>query len=295
MTLNVLLPDGAKIRLRRHGDPDGARLLISHGNGFAIDGYFPYWRLLAATFDLVVFDFRNHGENAPSAATRHNYPQFTLDLECVLQAVKRELGDKPTVGIFHSMSARAAMKHALEIGWHWDALILFDPPNMPPQGHPAYPAMERLERRLADWARQRRRHFAAIGELASEYSQSPATSRWVEGAHELMAKAVLRKEPGADGYELVCDPHNEAAIYEQAFTLNLWPQARQFGGPVKLIGCDPSLKGFSATGVANQALGREGGYDYACVEGAGHMLQIERPEECLRLTTEFLKAKGLVV
>jgi hypothetical protein len=43
--------------------------------------------------------------------------------------VKMRLGERPTAGLFHSMSAWTAMKHALEIGWRWDALVLFDPPQ----------------------------------------------------------------------------------------------------------------------------------------------------------------------
>ena len=113
------------------------------------------------------------------------------------------------------------------------------------------------------------------------------------GAHELMARSVLRKSPDGDGYELVCDPENEATIYAQAMTLNLWPRASEFGGPVKLIGCDPNMKGTPATGPANQALGIEGGYDYSFVEGTGHLLQIEKPQECIRLTLEFLAGCGL--
>jgi pimeloyl-ACP methyl ester carboxylesterase len=108
-----------------------------------------------------------------------------------------------------------------------------------------------------------------------------------------MARSVLRKWPDGDGYELVCAPENEATIYAQAMTLNLWPCASEFGGPVKLIGCDPNLKGGPATGPANQALGIEGGYDYSFVEGTGHLLQIEKPQECIRLTLEFLARCGL--
>ena len=103
---------------------------------------------------------------------------------------------------------------------------------------------------------------------------------------------MLRQSPDGDGYELVCDPENEAAIYAQATSLNLWPQASEFGGPVKLIGCDPNMKG-SATGPANAALGSEGGYDYSFVEGTGHLLQIEKPQDCIRLTLEFLRKHGL--
>ena len=185
------------------------------------------------------------------------------------------------------------MKHAIEIGWRWDALLLFDPPDVPPVGHPNYAAMEVFEKRLVEFAGKRRRHFASIDELTQELMQSRATRNWVAGEHELMARSVLRKNPDGDGYVLVCAPENEASIYEQALTLNLWPAAKEFGGPVKLTGADPMAKGAPATAAANQALGIEGGYDYTCVEGTGHMQQIERPDECFRITMEFLAKHGL--
>ena len=65
MTFDVQLDDGARIRMRRHGNPDGVRLLVTHGNGFAADAYYPYWQHLLSKFDLLVFDFRNHGQNDP--------------------------------------------------------------------------------------------------------------------------------------------------------------------------------------------------------------------------------------
>ena len=291
--LDVTLDDGAVIRVRRHGKPDGVRLLLSHGNGFATDAYFPYWRHFLAQFDLMVFDFRNHGQNVPVVPPHHTYEQLTLDLERVIQAVKAEFGDRPTAGIFHSMSGRTAMKHALEIGWRWDALVLVDPPNMPSPDHPAFPPMAAFEKRLTAWARSRRRHFASVAELTEEYRQSRATARWVEGAHELMARSVLRRSPDGEGYELVCAPENEAAIYAQAMILNLWPDADDFDGPVKLIGCDPQVKGGPAIAAANAALGREGGYDYSFVAHTGHLLQIEKPQDCVAVTMDFLRDCGL--
>jgi pimeloyl-ACP methyl ester carboxylesterase len=293
MTFDVTLDDGAIIHMRRHGNSEGVRLLVTHGNGFAADAYFPYWQHFLGKFDVLVFDFRNHGQNVPVVPAHHTYEQLTHDLERIVQEVKLHLGERRTAGLFHSMSARTAMKHAIEVGWRWDALMLFDPPNVPPPDHPAYAAMAAFEKRLTDWARQRRRRFAMIDELAEEYRQSRATARWVEGEHELMARAVLRQSPDGDGYELVCDPENEATIYAQALSLNLWPRASEFGGPVKLIGCDPAMKGAPATGAANQALGTEGSYDYSFVEGTGHLLQVEKPDACVGLTLEFLARCGL--
>jgi pimeloyl-ACP methyl ester carboxylesterase len=290
---DVPLDDGAQIRMRRHGNPDGVRLLVTHGNGFAADAYYPYWRHFLSKFDVLVFDFRNHGQNVPVVPSNHNYEQLVRDLERVVQAVKTKLGEKKTAGIFHSMSARSAMKHAVEVGWRWDALMLFDPPDVPPKSHPLYASMEVFENKLTEWAKGRRRQFNTVDELTEEYKASRATGRWVPGMHELMARSVLWKSPGGAGYELVCAPENEAAIYAQALTLDLWPKASEFGGPVKLVGCDPTFKGAPATGPANQALGQEGGYDYSFVEGTGHLLQIEKPDECVRLTLEFLSKHGL--
>ena len=290
-TIEVALEDGAKIRVRRHGNPDGVRLTVTHGNGFAADAYLPFWQLLTPSYDVLVFDFRNHGQNVPVEPANHTYAQLSRDLERVLHEVDARLGKKPTVGVFHSMSGRAAMKHAIEIGWRWDALMLFDPPNVPPPSHPKYELMRVFENRLTEWALGRRRRFASVDELASEYLASRATKGWVAGAHELMARSVLRRD--GDGYALVCAPENEAGIYAEALTLDLWPRASEFGGPVKLIGADPNLKGGPATGPTNHALGTENGYNYAFVEGTGHLLQIEKPAECARLVEEFVKECGL--
>jgi len=290
---DVPLDDGARIRVRRHGNPEGVRLFLSHGNGYAINGYLPYWQHFLDRFDLTVFDFRNHGENIPVTPANHTYAQLSRDLERVYRDVTAKLGNKKAVGIFHSMSGRTAMKHALEIGFRWDALILFDPPNVPPPGHPVYPAMEAFEARLTEFARNRRACFASIDELAVDFATLRVGQAWVPGVHQLMAQSVLRKNPYGDGFALVCDPANEASIYAEAMLMNLWPRASDFGGPVKLIGADPDLKVGPPTGRANQALGTENGYNYAFVPGAGHMLQLEKPDECAQLTLEFLKGCGL--
>jgi pimeloyl-ACP methyl ester carboxylesterase len=287
-SFDVDLEDGAKIRVRRHGNRAGVRLIVTHGNGFAADAYLPFWQLFTPSYDVLVLDFRNHGQNVPVEPANHNYTQLARDLERVVQAVDARLGRKATVGIFHSMSGRTAMKHAIEIGWRWNALVLFDPPNVPPESHPRYRAMRMFETTLTQWARGRRRRFATVEELAQDYLQSRAAKGWVAGAHQLMAQSVLRKSALADGYELVCAPENEAAIYAEALTLDLWPDARAFGGPVKLIGADPALDGAPPTALTNQILAAENGYDYEFVAGTGHLLQIEKPVACVRVVEEFL-------
>jgi pimeloyl-ACP methyl ester carboxylesterase len=287
--------DGAIIRVRRYARPDAVRLFLSNGNGFAIDGYVPFWGPLLERFEVIAFDFRNHGQNPVAASGRdgHTYAQMALDLERVVRGVTERFGARKSVGVFHSMSARTAMKHAIEIGFPWEALILFDPPNVPPPGHRAYATMDAFEHRLADWAMARQDRFSGPPELARQYAETRAHSTWVPGAHELMARAVLRppSEDAAD-WTLACPRELEASIYLQAMTLNLWPAPDAYGGPVKLIAADPEARGAPAPAFANRALAEDFGYAYEAIPGTGHLLQIQKPEECRHAMLTFLDGVG---
>jgi pimeloyl-ACP methyl ester carboxylesterase len=75
-TFDLTMADGAPIRIRRHGNPKGPRLVLCHGNGFAIDAYVPFWSLLADRFDLVLYDQRNHGQNPLYKPEAHDVPRF---------------------------------------------------------------------------------------------------------------------------------------------------------------------------------------------------------------------------
>ncbi len=290
---DLAMEDGAIIRVRRHGNAEGTRMYLSHGNGFAADAYLPFWGPLATRFELIIFDFRNHGHNPPSAAANHNYPQMSRDLERILDDVTTRLGPKTTIGAFHSMSGRAAMKHAIEIGWRWDALFLFDPPNVPLAGHPLHQPLADFEHKLIAWASQRQDRFKDPSELAQQYAALRAHLNWVEGAHDLMARSVLHREDETGDWVLTCRRELEASIYQQALTLNLWPRYDEFGGPVKLIGADPSIKNPSPTAAANFALHRENGYPFEAIGGTGHMLQLEKPAECIKAVTSFLSEQGI--
>lgn len=282
---------GVALRVRRHGNLKGPRLLVSHGNGFAVDGYFAFWRRFLAAFEVVVFDARQHGQNPPGEPANHDYAHLARDLERVRQGSAEAFGSKPCAGLFHSMSAQAAMLAALDDGFRFEALVLFDPPNTPPPGHPVHPPMVAYLRALFAWAARRRAHFADPTELARDYAATGAGRDWVAGAHLRMAEAVLLPSPGG-GWDLRCPPALEAAIYDAGITLPLWPKRRAFAGPVKLIGADPLRPRPTRTALSNQALAQEGGYDYLALPGAGHLLQLEQPAACADAALEFLRRIG---
>ena len=241
---------------------------------------------------MIAFDARNHGWNALTDPPGHDYAHVAQDLDRVRDAVEREFGRKPTAGLFHSMSAQAAMMAALEWGWRFDALVLFDPPNNPAEGHPARPAMVKYLNMLVAWSAARRECFADPAELAIDYAAARAGRNWIEGSHLAMAEAVLRPtEEG--GWRLRCPAALESSMYAQGLTLDLWPNAGAFSGPVKLIAGDPDRKRPDATASSNEALAREGGYDYLAMPGTGHLLQLEKPAACAEAVREFLAGIAL--
>jgi pimeloyl-ACP methyl ester carboxylesterase len=289
--IEVVGEEGARFRVRRHGVASGPRLLISHGNGFGIDGYFHFWRRFLGAFDVIVFDMRSHGDNPRADPAHHGYAHMTGDLDAICRAVGDEFGRKPTTGLFHSMSAQCAMLQALAGNSGLAALVLFDPPNVPRPGHAVRVKMAEYEHKLAHWARHRRDHFDDPLALANEYASTRSGRRWAAGTAELLARAVLQPDL-AGGWALACPKELEASMYLQGIPLGLWPKRRQFAMPVKLIGADPDTPYPAATGLSNRALADEGGFDYAAIPGTSHLLQLEEPDVCADAALEFLREIG---
>ena len=103
-TAKARMGDGTVITLRRHGNPVGPRMVLSHGNGLAADLYYLFWSRLADRFDIVVHDLRSHGWNAVSSLRTHNIPTLIRDTGDISAAIDAHFGAKPKVGVFHSLA-----------------------------------------------------------------------------------------------------------------------------------------------------------------------------------------------
>lgn len=290
---DAVMDDGAVIRLRRHGNLSGPRVILSHGNGCAIDGYFPYWGLLLADFEVVVFDFRNCGAN-PLHNGEHGYDRFLKDLTAVYDAIEREFGAKPQIGAFHSMSARANLKYAHDGNCRLDGLIVFDPPMVPPEGHPLHDLLLGEEQVLRRWSLTRPDTFDDPSEQAALYAKSRMLSKWVDGAYDLMARSILQRDDASGKWKLTCSGARESEIYRQNAAMNIWPRAEEFPMPVLVIASDPESKIPSAPGHACKALHGECGWQYECVPGTGHFLQIQEPKHCAEITRRFAAEIDLI-
>ena len=288
----VRADDGATITLRRHGNPAGPRLILSHGNGLAIDLYYPFWSLLMDDYDLIIHDLRNHGWNRVGAIKNHNMPSFVNDHNSILDAVDERYGRKPKIGVFHSASALITLmssampnRPATRAGSSaFSALVLFDPPLRKP-GVSAAKLDEAAEETAAK-IRRRTNRFQSRQQFVELLECLPTFQRVVPGVRALMAHATLREAADGEGYELRCPPAYEAQIVDYIRSFSPLVELDALRCPTKVIGADPTvpysyLPAADLSGILN--------VDYDFLPETSHLLQLEQPEECVAVMSEFLE------
>ena len=283
--LDVRLDADTVTTVRQHGNPTGSRIVLSHGSGLAADLYYPFWSLLADDYDLMVYDLRNHGWNSVGAQTDHNIPTLISDHDIILEAIDREYGSKPTVGIFHSLATLITL---LSFSRLYSVLVLFDPPLTKPGASQTelHDAAERQAARI----RRRGHHFETREDFVELLGIFPTFKRAVPGVHELMARTTLRPTASGDGFELRCPREYEAQLMDYARSFFPLLDLDLLACPTKIIGADPTLPHAYLPTLDQRIVSA---MDYDFIPEATHFLQLEKPRECAAVTREFLEQRGL--
>ncbi len=291
-TADLVMKDGAIIRLRRYGKAGATRLVLSHGNGLAINAYVPFWLPLSNDYDVVVFDMRNHGENPLHTQEGHTWENFFSDIEEIFQGIATHFGAARTVGAFHSLSSIATLEQALRNESRWDGLCVFDPPMMPPVGHPLHELQHADMEKLASRALRRQRVFDTPDQLASQFRRRASFSRWLPEAADLLARHTLRQM--SDGqWTLCCPPEFESYVFRSNVDPTLFHRLRDMPMPLRIIAGDPASPHTSPAAPTAKAAHDEMGIDYAMVPDTTHFLQVEEPQACRDLLIDFLRKYDL--
>ena len=287
-THGVQVDDDTVIILRRHGNPEGTRLVLSHGNGLAIDLYYPFWSLLNRDFDVVVHDLRNHGWNEVGAIEAHGVDAFARDHDRIFEAIESLYGEKPTVGVFHSISALASL-HTPSRGGNYSALVLFTPPLSNTGSR--YREFELRAKHTADMLRRRTQWFQSREELADLHSYLPYLQRAVPGVFELVARTTLRDSRTGHGFELRCPSEYEAHIWDKVSPFAVSVDFDALRCPTKIVASDPTspIPDAPAFDFGNAAV------DHEYLPETTHFLQLEKPEECAASMLRFLGQQGIPV
>ena len=284
----VRLDEDTITTLRRHGNPDGPRLVLSHGNGLAIDLYYPFWSLLVDEFDLIVYDLRNHGWNTVGAREKHNVPTLIRDQERIFEAIDRHYGNKPKIGVFHSASALVTLFLSAESN-SLAAQVLFDPPLCKPGV--SHIEFDEAAERAAALTRRRGYRFRTQEDFVELLRYVPTFTRVVPGVMDLMARTTLRRTADGQDYELRCPREYEAQIMDYVRGFSPLVDLGSLPCPTKIVGADPTLP-FAYLPTIN--LSDIVAVEYDFLPETTHYLQLENPEECVAEVREFLEQNGLL-
>ena len=283
--------DGTCTTVRQHGNTSGSRLLLSHGNGLAIDLYYPFWSLLEENYEIFVYDLRNHGWNEVSDEEHHNIYSFITDFNQILHSVESNYDRKYTIGVFHSLSALIALLYTSSVlatsiekrSDGLDALLLFDPPLYQP-GKSHFEFDSTVEE-LAKQRRKRTSRFETRQQFVELLEFFPAFSRLVPGARELMSETILRQSTDDNGFELRCPPSYEARIVDYVRAFADQTELDDLPLPTRIIGSDPLLP---ITYLPSEDLTEMMSVDYDFIPETTHYMQIEQPEKCATYVRDFV-------
>ena len=283
--MKLVTRDGEETFIRRHGNPNGPRILLSHGNGLASDLYYPLWSRLTDEFDLFTYDIRNHGWNPVGDRLHHTVPNFVQDSKHITESISARFGSKPLIGVFHSLSAVVALLHQADRE-DFAALVLFDPPI----SHLARPEsyLSELGDSLAARASTRQAHFETRAEMAESIRRSQTFRLVLPQIPDLFAQTTLRETPS--GFELCCPPEYEAQVLEYLYA---WvPVTYDVGNcPVKVIGSDPTTP-FSFMPAWDLSTMVRINYDF--IPDSSHFLPLEYPAVCVDTMIDFLERNSLM-
>lgn len=292
--IDAVMADGVVIPVRIFGPEDAkVRVVCSHGNGMAIDGYADYWSQLTDTFQVVTFDMRGHGRSDPGSFEHHNWEWFRRDMGDVLGTINRVLGRRLTVGSFHSMSSIVSAAYLRAQGTDLDAVVLFDPPFMPPEGNPYRHGHMAEMYGLAARVVKRRSRFNDPSELAAQFAKQPHLSRWWRPEAYLdMARAVMRPAPDGEGWVLSCAPDREGHVFATNDEASLFEYLAKVQIPMQVVASDPALEDVQVSAQACRWMADNYGLRYVSVPGTTHFLQMERPDVCAQVLREFVASLG---
>ena len=262
----ITMQDGVRLRALRWGDARRRALVLLHGGGANAHWWDHLAPRLADEWHVVALDLRGHGDSDRPPELENG--DFERDLGDVVTSLSLEA---PTL-IGHSMGAAIALRYASERAESSAApraLILVDP---------ARGGNRRSSRRLR-LALTLGRGYASAEEAVERFRFVPDSEHASEALRRYIAERSVRR--------------NDEGSYEYKFDARWFampPRERPDFSQVRI----PTLV---LRGVESQVLTEEGlgawrddlpHARFVEIEGAGHHLQLDRPEATLDAVEDFL-------
>ena len=225
------LPEsGIEIALLDWGG-DGPLALLHHATGYCAGVWGPVAEQLSHHYRVIAMDARGHGDSSkPEGADCYRWEHFGRDVVAVAEQLAAEHRDgRIALGLGHSFGGTSILLASAERPKLFGRNVLVDPIVPPPNS-----GLSQNASALAEGARKRRHLWPNRGTARAKWSEKEIFAAWDPRALDLYLAEGFSDR--ADGQvELKCPGVVEAAIFESAHSLDIWPLAKKVRVPTLIL------------------------------------------------------------
>ncbi len=258
-------------------DGEGPVIIMLHATGFLPWLWHPIARRLGGEYRIIAPYFCDHREAEPEDGGL----SWMILAEDICELCSRLKLENPFM-VGHSMGATILTLANASLGLKASGLAAFEPIYLPEQ---VYEVDLSVEQHPLAAKSIKRRNFWEDHEQARDYLRSKKLfASWDEEVLELyLEHGMISREEG--GLSLACHPRKEASLFLGGSHRNPWPLLKKLTCPVLVIEGETSGNRSFIDLQKAVSMMPEGGY--RLVEGAGHLIPMEKPEESAQLISEF--------
>jgi lipase len=258
-------------------DGDGPVIIMLHATGFLPWLWHPIAKRLAGSCKIIAPYFCDHRHNEPEDGGV-SWLVLAKDLCDLCQTLEIE---KPLLA-GHSMGATVITIANAIYGSPAEKIIMIEPIYLPEHIYSAGLTVE--QHPLASKAIRRRNKWVNRDEALEYLRSKPLFASWNSEALELYLNYGM--VPGASGgLTLNCSPRRETALFMGGLSYNPWPLLHKITSPTLILEGEKSGNRSYIDLKKAASLMQYG--TYRLVEGAGHLIPMEKPGETANIFKEF--------
>jgi pimeloyl-ACP methyl ester carboxylesterase len=195
----------------------------------------------------------------------------------------RSLKVKNPLVVGHSMGSTVLTIAAASYGIEPRGMILIEPIFLPEEFYSMKATVK--DHPLASKSIKRTNHWNNEEEAWAYLKSKSLFSDWDEEVLALYLKYGMEKQRAGD-LKLTCTPESEAAMFMGGWSRNPWPLLDKLTCPVLVVEGEKSENKNFIDAKKAVSLLRHG--KYKSVEGAGHLIPMQKPKEVAQIIKEFL-------
>ncbi|MDI6832094.1 MAG: alpha/beta hydrolase [Actinomycetota bacterium] len=281
MQPEVLSQDIGEVELQYlHWPGEGPTVVMLHATGFLPWLWHPIARELAGNYRVIAPYFCDHRTSNPEEGGL-SWLVIAEDLAAFMRRLSLE---KPLV-VGHSMGATVASIAEALHGPLAARMVLIEPIFLPSQFYSMELTVE--QHPLASKSVRRRNRWKGEEEARDYLSGKPLFSRWDGEMLDLYLRHGMTVT-GDGGLELSCHPRREAALFMGGMAVDPWELLENVACPVLLVEGGESENRLVVD--LRRAAAVMPAAELVMVEGAGHLVPMEKPREVLSILKRFFGA-----